>query len=492
MSTADIINAGKSAVVSSVSDIYNGWPVLAAGLGLCVILCFIWLVLLQVLAAIIAWITIILINLILCGASTWLYFYWQAQLALYNSSTLAKDSTINAINQIAGINQAVSRTTLTLGEIQYVGYGFYTLAAVSGIVLLITIAMIKRIRIAVQVIKLASKAVMKMPLIVFFPVFAWAAICGTIAYFIYFGLCILTPVSTPYLSIFSFFKIPVTTDVATYLLPYYHLFGTLWGIWFFSGFNQVTLAGAIGTWYWTLDKTQKLRSPVLRSVSRTCRYHLGSIALGSLLIAVVELIRIIFYQVTKQVNSLKSDWLKFAVACAQCFLKCVSMIIKFINKNAYIYIAITGKPFFSSAGRAASLLLRNAAKTVAINFVADFILLISKLIVSVGTGFGIYVYLAYAGQTNWTIRNPYVIACVGGVSAFVVAIAFFSVYHMAIDTIFLSALEDIEINDGSKSRPYYMPDSLAKILGVSNENVKSPKENGKSPKQPSPKKVACL
>ena len=43
--------------------------------------------------------------------------------------------------------------------------------------------------------------------------------------------------------------------------------------------------------------------------------------------------------------------------------------------------------------------------------------------------------------------------------------SFFAVYAMAVDTLFLCFLEDLERNDGSRERPYYMSTSLKKILG---------------------------
>lgn len=36
-------------------------------------------------------------------------------------------------------------------------------------------------------------------------------------------------------------------------------------------------------------------------------------------------------------------------------------------------------------------------------------------------------------------------------------------------TVFLSSVEDYERNDGSKDKPYFMSDSLKKILGVKNK-----------------------
>lgn len=42
---------------------------------------------------------------------------------------------------------------------------------------------------------------------------------------------------------------------------------------------------------------------------------------------------------------------------------------------------------------------------------------------------------------------------------------------MAIDTIFLSALEDMEKNDGTYERPYYMPEKLRRVMGLKANSV---------------------
>ncbi len=62
----------------------------------------------------------------------------------------------------------------------------------------------------------------------------------------------------------------------------YVLFMLFWLTAFMIGFNEMTLAGAFGTWYWTrlenVDKGYKNRLPfltVLGSVWRSLFYHLG-------------------------------------------------------------------------------------------------------------------------------------------------------------------------------------------------------------------------
>ena len=49
--------------------------------------------------------------------------------------------------------------------------------------------------------------------------------------------------------------------------------------------------------------------------------------------------------------------------------------------------------------------------------------------------------------------------------SYLVTTAFFSVYSMAVNTLFICFLEDLERNDGSKERPYFMSRSLRQILG---------------------------
>jgi hypothetical protein len=57
--------------------------------------------------------------------------------------------------------------------------------------------------------------------------------------------------------------------------------------------------------------------------------------------------------------------------------------------------------------------------------------------------------------------------------SYCIASAFFKVYAMAISTIFMCFLEDLERNDGSAQKPYFMSKSLMKILGKKNETTSS-------------------
>ena len=49
--------------------------------------------------------------------------------------------------------------------------------------------------------------------------------------------------------------------------------------------------------------------------------------------------------------------------------------------------------------------------------------------------------------------------------------SFFGVYAMAVDTLFLCFLEDLERNDGSTQKRFYMSKSLKKILNKMEETA---------------------
>ncbi|KAI4531054.1 hypothetical protein MG293_018912 [Ovis ammon polii] len=74
-------------------------------------------------------------------------------------------------------------------------------------------------------------------------------------------------------------------------------------------------------------------------------------------------------------------------------------------------------------------------------------------------------------------RNAYIMVCILG--AYLIASGFFSVFGMCVDTLFLCFLEDLERNDGSADRPYYMSKSLLKILGKKNKGTPGDKKRKK-------------
>eukprot|EP00794_Sanderia_malayensis_P015816 gene15816-17411_t len=259
------------------------------------------------------------------------------------------------------------------------------------------------------------------------------------------------------------------TETNLFRMQVYHLFGWFWLMNFIIAFGQCALAGAFASWYWAWDKSTDVPTlPLLNSIGRTLRYHTGSLAFGSLIIAIIQLIRAGLEYLDHKLNGPGTNpgpVTKFFIKCLKCCFWCFEKFIKFLNKNAYIEIAVYGKNFCVSAKNAFCLLLRNILRAAVLDKVTDFLLFIGRITVTLGVAVGSFYWFKDRKDLNYYLA-PVMIITVG---AYMIASAFFSVYEMAIDTIFLCFLEDSERHDGSPEKPYYMSKPLRKILGKKNK-----------------------
>ena len=79
------------------------------------------------------------------------------------------------------------------------------------------------------------------------------------------------------------------------------------------------------------------------------RYHPGTAAAGSLIIAIIKTIRAFVAHLQAQAEKRGGKVAKCILCCIQSCLWCVEKCMKFINKNAYIQTAIYGTNFCTSA-----------------------------------------------------------------------------------------------------------------------------------------------
>jgi hypothetical protein len=244
----------------------------------------------------------------------------------------------------------------------------------------------------------------------------------------------------------------------------YYTFGFLWVYNWIIAIGQCTIAGAIACWYWARDKKALPSFPVMKSLGRTFRYHLGSLAFGSLIIAIVQLIRLILVELQRRVKGTGNKWAEYLLCCLQCCFRCIEKILKMLTKNAYVEIAVYGYSFCTAARMAVQLIAANAVRMVVLNKVSNFLIFIGKLaIVFITTlgGLGLMVYLEKEDEVfaNYAVPLIFII-----IFSYITASAFLSTFSMAITTIFLSFCEDSQRNDGSRERPYYMSKDLQKFV----------------------------
>uniref|UniRef100_A0A673LRN7 Choline transporter-like protein n=1 Tax=Sinocyclocheilus rhinocerous TaxID=307959 RepID=A0A673LRN7_9TELE len=263
-------------------------------------------------------------------------------------------------------------------------------------------------------------------------------------------------------------------------LQIYNVIAFLWCVNFVIALGHCTLAGAFASYYWAFSKPADIPTfPLIQSFMRALRYHVGSLAFGALILTLVQIVRIILEYLDHKFKEAQNPCTRFIMCCLKCCFYCLEKFIKFINRNAYIMIAIYGKNFCVSAMNAFSLLMRNIIRVVVLDKVTDLLLFFGKLLVVGGVGVLAFFFFSGRIQTPGTTfetaaLNYYwmpIITVVFG--AYLIAHGFFSVYNMGVDTLFLCFLEDLERNDGSPQKPYFMSKNLMKILNKKNKPAKT-------------------
>ncbi|KAI9256456.1 plasma-membrane choline transporter-domain-containing protein [Phascolomyces articulosus] len=128
------------------------------------------------------------------------------------------------------------------------------------------------------------------------------------------------------------------------------VFSYYWTSQVISYVTHVTLSGLYATVYFLNDQ---VRHPILGSFKRAVTTSFGSICFGSLLIAIVNMIRY-FLQILQ--NNTDNPILSFLVCIVQCIVGCFQGIFEWFTHYAFSGVAIFGEAFIPSARRTWNLM----------------------------------------------------------------------------------------------------------------------------------------
>ncbi|XP_004621349.2 choline transporter-like protein 4 isoform X2 [Sorex araneus] len=381
-------------------------------------------------------------------------------------------------------------------------------SVLEGVLLLLLIFLRQRIRIAIALLTEASKAVAQMMSTIFYPLVTFVLLLICIVYWAMTALYLATSGQPQYvvwapnisqpgcegvmlnascnplqstscpgqMCVFQGYTSTGLVQRSIFNLQIYGFLGLFWTLNWVLALGQCVMAGAFASFYWAFRKPQDIPTfPLGSAFIRTLRYHTGSLAFGALILSLVQIARIVLEYIDHKLRGAQNALARCIMCCFKCCLWCLEKFIKFLNRNAYIMIAIYGKNFCVSAKNAFMLLMRNVLRVVVLDKVTDLLLFFGKLLV-VG-GVGVLSFFFFSGRIRGLgkdFENPSlnyywlpIMTCIVG--AYVIASGFFSVFGMCVDTLFLCFLEDLERNDGSPARPYYMSKNLLQILGKKNQ-----------------------
>ncbi|CAB3252104.1 unnamed protein product [Arctia plantaginis] len=242
----------------------------------------------------------------------------------------------------------------------------------------------------------------------------------------------------------------------------------IWGSEFILGCQQMTIAGAVSHWYFRGPNAHP--SPVLYSIGKLVKYHLGSVAKGSFLITLFKIPRLILTYLHAKLSARAekgSDCAKCGLKCGICCFYCLEKFIRYLNHNAYTIITIERCHFCKAAAKAFGTIVNNALQVATINSVGDFILFLGKCIVTAVTG-SIGLLLLKRNSDLHFFAVPTLVICI---YSFFIAHCILSLYEMVVDSLFLCVCEDRNMN-GDDGR--WKKSRLAELGG---HNAKNGRDN---------------
>lgn len=107
----------------------------------------------------------------------------------------------------------------------------------------------------------------------------------------------------------------------------YHIFGLLWTNQFIVGFGYVVIAHCVGQYYWTRGMRKEMTShPVLTGMRVATLNHLGTIAFGSFLVALIQFVRLLLEYIDRKTKKMQqgNPAAKWIMCCLRYCLWCAA------------------------------------------------------------------------------------------------------------------------------------------------------------------------
>ena len=430
--TLNALEAGYSFWNDLYADVWETLPyILGCGFGLSLLISFIYVMILRIplLLSFAVWSSIFLTIAIFVGGG---YYTFTTATTWKNEDPQIRSDTTIQVTRIVS----------------------FVLFGIGAFVALMACCLRRAIQISIACIRQAGRAMHKMPAIVLVPVLQGIGYLLFLIPLLFYAvhLASLGEISTQDYAVgLDGLEIAVRTwnfDPFVERCAWFLVFCFLWTSNFFVAFGDMVTAMSFAKWYFRREEVFINSFTVLSSVFTTMFYHLGTCAYGSIVLAVVQLVRAMLAKIQKEAKKANSSMANALLCCCQCCLWCFEKCIKFMNKHAYVQTAIFGTSFCKSAREAFFLILRNAGRVGAITYVSGAILFLGKLFVSAATTLtSFYIMNEYIGVDVFSLAGPTVLIFM---IAYVIADMFMDIFEVGITTILHCFVADEEMfaNDG--------------------------------------------
>ncbi|NXS39528.1 CTL3 protein, partial [Balaeniceps rex] len=341
------------------------------------------------------------------------------------------------------------------------GYAIFS-TIVTVVLLSLIFVLRKRLQFTVQLFRIVGKIIGRIPFLLFQPLWTFLIL---IVFWVFWVAVLLSLGTAGTAQTTSGGQVEYRALSGICYMAWYHFVGLIWTSEFILACQQMTIAGAVVTCYFNRNKNSPPPHPVLSSISVLFCYHLGTAAKGSFLITILRIPRIVLLYLYNILNQKEGACAKCLFKCCFCCFWCQERCLRYFNQHAYTTTAINGTNFCTSAKDAVFILAKNSAKLASISCFGDFLLFLGKVFVVCFTVFGGLMAFNYHRELQaWVV--PLLLV---GFFAYLMSHSFLSVFEVAADAVFLCFAIDMETNDGSAEKPYFVDQELLTFVSQSNK-----------------------
>ena len=471
-----------------IGDIKTTWPIILIMAFGGLVIAMIFLYILKLCVGVFIWLSIFLCFCLLVALAVTVLLYSQK----CSGDTLFAAATV--------ITSAAAAESLFLGDTACAnGYSIqdesgrdtfriisYVIFGLCGLYLIMVLWMFKRIRLGIAVNKVAAQFVshnmstLLVPLCQCLTIISWWAVwIATIVFTVTIIPATYRDMSSTWPDDYDAAIAGCSGESGVYIRSYdadgkpifacknakyvltwqfwYAIGALFWVNDFILACGQTIIAGAVGVWYFAPNEVKKNLGgkPVKTGFRNTFVYHLGTMAFGSLLVAIVQAIRLVFFWVSTLENRKpKNTFMRVVMWVIGGILWLINKILKFINKNAFIQTALLGTSFCKSCANAVSLIARNALRIGTLGMIGGIIHFLGISFITIGTGVA-----GWGALTAWydgQIKSPIAPLALIFIMGYCLGSIVISVFSISVDSIFQCFLADEEMNKtqgGAKHTP---------------------------------------
>jgi len=205
---------------------------------------------------------------------------------------------------------------------------------------------------------------------------------------------------------------------------------------------HVTVSGVFASWYFLYPAAMP-ENPTQKSLKRACGTSLGSIALGSLLVAIIRTFK-------HMLEAGRGSRNGFVRCCLVCLLRCLDDLISFFNVYAYVHVAMYGSTYCQAARQTWALIKARGWDLLINDQLIDPVLFFGSFLVGVMTA----AITALVGGAIMQVQSWGVWTVAGFLVGFAIAICAMVVVESCVATLFVAFAEDPDALARTKAQEY--------------------------------------